>query len=188
MFRLWGMLEQARQAKISDSLGHRTAPRLSQNTAELSRASQNTAGLSRASHNTAGLRRASHNTAGLSRANQNTAGLSRESQNTSGTRRVTLVISHIWWKDREVFTTSGTYQWSFVTQMFRNGQPSHGGDRNSFEVMTSTKLIETVGSISSFSIATRYQGNQERNNKLWNTGSTERCILHMQALLKYCYK
>jgi hypothetical protein len=28
-----------------------------------------------------------------------------------------------------VFTTDGTYPWSFVTQIFRNGQPSHGGDR-----------------------------------------------------------
>jgi hypothetical protein len=36
------------------------------------------------------------------------------------------------------FTTSGTYPWSFVTQIFHNGQPSHGGDRKTFEVMTST--------------------------------------------------
>jgi len=28
-----------------------------------------------------------------------------------------------------VFTTSGTYPWSFVTQIFHNGQPSQGGDR-----------------------------------------------------------
>jgi hypothetical protein len=26
-----------------------------------------------------------------------------------------------------VFTTSGTYPWSFVTQIFHNGQPSHDG-------------------------------------------------------------
>jgi len=37
-----------------------------------------------------------------------------------------------------VFTTSGTYPWSFVTQIFHNSQPSHGGDRKIFEVMTST--------------------------------------------------
>ena len=37
-----------------------------------------------------------------------------------------------------MFTTSGTYPWSFLTQIFHNGQPSHGGDRNIFEVMTST--------------------------------------------------
>jgi hypothetical protein len=35
---------------------------------------------------------------------------------------------HEWGKNREVFTTSGTYLWSFVTQIFYNGQPSHGGD------------------------------------------------------------
>ena len=49
---------------------------------------------------------------------------------TSGARRVNLdtnpVISHEW----------GT--WSFVTQIFRSGQPSHGGDCKTFEVMTST--------------------------------------------------
>ena len=50
---------------------------------------------------------------------------------TSDTRRVNLVtnpvISHERGKDREVFTTSGTYPWSFVTQIFHNGQPSRGG-------------------------------------------------------------
>jgi len=34
-----------------------------------------------------------------------------------------------------VFTTSGTYPWSFVTHIFHNGQPSHG---KTFEVMIST--------------------------------------------------
>ena len=61
---------------------------------------------------------------------------------TSDTRRVNLVtnpvVSHEWGKDREVFTTSGTYPWSFVTQIFHNGQPSRGGDRKTFEVITST--------------------------------------------------
>jgi hypothetical protein len=28
-----------------------------------------------------------------------------------------------------VITTNGTYLWSFVTQIFRNGLPNHGGDR-----------------------------------------------------------
>jgi len=41
---------------------------------------------------------------------------------TSGTRRVNIVtnpvISREWIKDREVFTTSGTYPCSFVTQIF----------------------------------------------------------------------
>jgi hypothetical protein len=61
---------------------------------------------------------------------------------TNGIRGVNLVtnpvISHEWGKDREVFTTSGTYPWSLVTQIFHNGQPSHGGDRKTVEVMTST--------------------------------------------------
>ena len=56
---------------------------------------------------------------------------------TSDTRRVNLVtnpvISHERGKDREVLTTSGIYLWSFVTQIFHNGQPS-----KTFEVMTST--------------------------------------------------
>ena len=61
---------------------------------------------------------------------------------TSDTRRVNLVtnpvVSHERGKDWEVFTTSGTYSWSFVTHIFHNGQPSHGGDRKTFEVTTST--------------------------------------------------
>ena len=61
---------------------------------------------------------------------------------TSGTRRVDLVtysvISHERGKNREVFATNGTYPRSFVTKIFLNGQPSHGGDRKTFEVMTST--------------------------------------------------
>jgi len=31
-----------------------------------------------------------------------------------------------------------TYTWSFVTQIFHNGQPSHGGDRKAFKMMIST--------------------------------------------------
>jgi hypothetical protein len=48
---------------------------------------------------------------------------------TSGFRRVTLltnlVISHQLGLDGEVFTTGGTYPWSFVTQVFHSSQPSH---------------------------------------------------------------
>ena len=36
-----------------------------------------------------------------------------------------------------MLTTSGTNPWSFVTQIFNNGQLSHGDDRQTFEVMTS---------------------------------------------------
>ena len=90
---------------------------------------------------------------------------------TSGTRRVNLVtnpvISREWGKDLEVFTTSGTYPWSFVTHIFHNGQPSHGGDRNIFEVMTSTLPKGTLGSVAFLLAATLYQGNPDRNHKLW---------------------
>ena len=72
---------------------------------------------------------------------------------TSGTRRVTLVtnpmISHERGTDREVFAPSGTYSWSFVTQIYRNGLPSHVGDHNTFEVMTAINPIRALGSVSS---------------------------------------
>ena len=45
-------------------------------------------------------------------------------------------MSHERGKDREVLTTSGTYQWSFVTYIFHNGQPVGGCDRKPFKVMT----------------------------------------------------
>jgi hypothetical protein len=48
-----------------------------------------------------------------------------------------------------VLTTGGTYPWSFVTQIFHNGQPSHGGDRKIFEVMTSNLPQGTLGSVAS---------------------------------------
>ena len=64
------------------------------------------------------------------------SGRVRSSCYTSGTHRVNLVtnpvISREWKKDREVFTTSGTYPLSFVTQIFHSGQLSHGGDRKLF--------------------------------------------------------
>jgi dTDP-glucose pyrophosphorylase len=48
-----------------------------------------------------------------------------------------------------VFTTSGTYPFSFVTQIIHDDQPSHGGDREIFEVMTSTLPKGTLGSVAS---------------------------------------
>jgi hypothetical protein len=99
---------------------------------------------------------------------------------TSGVNLVTNpVISREWGKDREVFTTSGTYPWSFVTQIYHNGQPSHGGDRKIFEVLTSTLPKGTLGSVASLLAVTLDQGNPDRNHKLWNIVSTERYILHM---------
>jgi hypothetical protein len=72
---------------------------------------------------------------------------------TSGIHRVNLVtnpvISREWGKDREVFMTSGTYPWSFVTQIFHSGQPSHAGDRKIFEMMTSTLPKGILGSVAS---------------------------------------
>ena len=119
------------------------------------------------------------------------SGRVRSSCSTSGTRRVNLVtnpvINREWGKDQEVFTTIGTYPWSFVTQIFHNGQPSHGGDRKIFEVMTSTLPKGILGSVASLLAATLYQGNPDRNNKLWKIVSSERYILHMQVLLELCY-
>jgi hypothetical protein len=77
--------------------------------------------------------------------------------------------------------------WSFVKQIFRSGQPSYGGDRNFFEVMTSTLAKGTFGSVASLLATTIYQGNPNRNHKLWNIVSSERYILHMQVLLECCY-
>ena len=86
-------------------------------------------------------------------------------------------------KEREVLTTSGTYPWSFVTQIFHNGQPSHGGNCKIFEVMTSTLPKGTLGSVASLLVATLYQGNPDRNHKLWNSISAERYILHTAGML-----
>ena len=110
---------------------------------------------------------------------------------TSGTRRVNLVtnpvISREWGNDREVFTTCGTYPWSFLKQLFRSGQPSYGGDRKILEVRTSALPKGTLCSVASLLAATLYQGHPDRNYKLWNIVSTERYILHMQVLLECCY-
>jgi hypothetical protein len=66
----------------------------------------------------------------------------RISCSTSGTRGVNLVTNPLisesreWGKNREALT-SEKYPWSFVTQIFHNGQPNHAGDRKTFEVMIS---------------------------------------------------
>ena len=74
-----------------------------------------------------------------------------------------------------------------MTQIFHSGQPSHGGDRNVFEVMTSTLPRGTLGSVGSLLVVTLYHGNPDRNHKVWNIVSTEIYILHMQMLLECCY-
>ena len=55
---------------------------------------------------------------------------------------------------RKAFTTNGTYPWSFVTQIFQNGQQSHGGDRETFEVIYIWKVhnekIEIISCVIKF--------------------------------------
>jgi hypothetical protein len=53
--------------------------------------------------------------------------------------------------------------------------------------MTSTQPRGTIDSVASLIEATLYQGNPDRNHKLWIIVSTERCMLHMQMLLECCY-
>jgi hypothetical protein len=86
-----------------------------------------------------------------------------------------------------VFTASETYPWSFVTRIFHNGQSSHGDDRKIFEVMTSTLPRRILVLVASLLAAALYQGNLDKNHKLWNIVSTDRYILHMQVLLECCY-
>jgi hypothetical protein len=74
-----------------------------------------------------------------------------------------------------------------VTQIFHTGQPSHGGDRKMFEVMTSTFPKGTLSSVASLLAATLYQENPNRNHKRWNIVPSERYILHMLELLECCY-
>ena len=85
-----------------------------------------------------------------------------------------------------MFATSGTYPWSFVTKIFYNGQPSHGGDRKTIEALTSTYLRGIIGSVAVASLlaATLYQGNLDRNQTLWNIVTTEKYIFHIQVLLE----
>ena len=46
-----------------------------------------------------------------------------------------------------MITTNGKCPWSFVIHIFRIGQPSHGGDRNTVEDMVSTYPLGTIGSV-----------------------------------------
>jgi hypothetical protein len=70
-----------------------------------------------------------------------------------------------------VLTTSGIYLWSFVTQIFYNGQPGHGGHRKAFDVMTLTLPLGTIGSIVYLLSATPFQGNPDTKHKLCNMAS-----------------
>ena len=50
-------------------------------------------------------------------------------------------------KVREVCMTSGTYLWSFVTQIFYNGQPSHGGEVDTLGLTVHSDWDEVVDTI-----------------------------------------
>jgi hypothetical protein len=54
--------------------------------------------------------------------------------------------------------------------------------------MTSILPKGTLGSVASLLAATLYQGNPDRNDKLWNMVSSERYSLNIQVLLEYYYK
>jgi hypothetical protein len=59
----------------------------------------------------------------------------------------------------------GLYCGNNKPNIFRNDWPSHGDDRKTFEVMTSTQPLGTLASLLS---ATLCQGNHDGNHKLWN--------------------
>jgi len=48
-----------------------------------------------------------------------------------------------------VFTTSATFPWSFVTQIFHRGQRGHGADRKTFEVLLHINGKFTMGKLKS---------------------------------------
>jgi hypothetical protein len=52
-------------------------------------------------------------------------------------------------------------------------------------MVTSTLPKGTLGSVASLLAATLYQGNPDRNHKLWNIVSNERYILHELCLVQY---
>jgi hypothetical protein len=49
--------------------------------------------------------------------------------------------------------------------------------------MTSTLPKGTLGSVASLLATTPYQGNPDRNHKLWNIISSEKYILHAAGML-----
>jgi hypothetical protein len=53
--------------------------------------------------------------------------------------------------------------------------------------MNSTQPRGTIGSLASLLAGTLYQGNLDRNHKVWNIVSIERYILHMEVLLECSY-
>jgi hypothetical protein len=75
-----------------------------------------------------------------------------------------------------------------TNMIFHNGQPSHGGNCKTFEVMTSTLPIGTLGSAAFLLAATLYQGNPDMNHKLWNIISKGRykCMYNIYTCICRC--
>lgn len=74
---------------------------------------------------------------------------------------------------------------TFVTQIFHNGLPSHGGNRKTLEVMTSTQMFETLGSVASLQTATLYHGHHDRNNiscLIDNIADNTNMFVHLQVV------
>ena len=65
-----------------------------------------------------------------------------------------------------MITTKGPYPWSPVTQISRNGYPSHDCDYKIFEVMISNWPLDTIGSVACSWAASLNQGNHNRSHKL----------------------
>ena len=74
--------------------------------------------------------------------------------------------------------TYGTYPWSSVTHISRNGWASHDGDRKTLEMTPLTEPLDIIASAAYLLAATLNQGNPEGSYKLWNIVLTERYILH----------
>ena len=83
---------------------------------------------------------------------------------------------------REMFTASGTYLWSFVTQIFHNDQLNHGGDGKAFEVMTLTELIGLLASLLATKKILMGITSSEISHRMRYI-----YILHMQIVLVCCY-
>jgi hypothetical protein len=54
---------------------------------------------------------------------------------------------------------------------------SHGGERKTFEVMTSTWWLGTDGAVASLSAPTLYQWSYDRNHKIYEIKCFEGCNL-----------
>ena len=69
-------------------------------------------------------------------------------------------------------------------KILSSGQPGQDGDRNTFEVMASTRNPW----FNRFFVSSNpLLGNRDRNHKDWNIGSIEWYLLHVQVLLECCH-